>query len=174
MPATLRERMEVYVGDITTLAVDAIVNAANERLLPGGGVCGAIHDAAGEKLMGECLQVGRCPTGEARLTGGYKLTAKHVIHAVGPIYEDGTQGEEKLLASAYRSSLDLCVQHLFRRVAFPAISTGSYGYPKEEAAKVAFNTVKEWLAMHQLPENVIFCCFMDADAELYRQLLATL
>ena len=174
MSPTLRDRMEVVVGDITTLNVDAIVNAANEALMVGGGVCGAIHRAAGPELQRECSAVGHCPTGETRITKGYRLSAKHVIHAVGPVYEDGKQGEAGLLASAYQSSLALCEKHGLQSVAFPAISTGIYGYPKEEAATVAFSAVREWLEKHAAPNKVIFCCFMEDDAERYRKLNATL
>jgi O-acetyl-ADP-ribose deacetylase (regulator of RNase III) len=165
--------MEVFVGDITTLAVDVIVNAANEALMAGGGVCGAIHRAAGPELQEECFAVGDCPTGEARITKGYRLPAKHVIHAVGPVYRDGKRNEAKLLASAYRSCLALCEQHGLQSIAFPAISTGIYGYPKEEAATVAYSAVKEWLASHDLPAKVIFCCFPERDAQWYQNLMAS-
>jgi O-acetyl-ADP-ribose deacetylase len=174
MPPTVPDRMEVVVGDITTLKVDAIVNAANEALMAGGGVCGAIHRAAGPELQQECLAVGHCPTGDARITKGFRLPAKHVIHAVGPVFEDGKHGEAELLASAYRASLALCEKHGLQSIAFPAISTGIYGYPKDEAAAVAFGAVKEWLGMHELPQKVIFCCFTEGDAQRYRKLLTTL
>ena len=173
MATTGRERMAVFVGDISTLVVDAIVNAANEALVAGGGVCGAIHRAAGPELQRECFEIKHCPTGEARLTKGYNLPARHVIHAVGPVYEEGLQGKAELLASAYRSSMALCEQHGLRSIAFPAISTGIYSYPKEEAATVALATVKQWVDEHELPERVIFCCFSEADAALYRKHLET-
>jgi O-acetyl-ADP-ribose deacetylase (regulator of RNase III) len=159
--------LRVVTGDITKLVVDAIVNAANQSLAGGGGVDGAIHRAAGPGLLEECLKIGGCPTGEARITKGYLLPAKHVIHTVGPFYRDGKRGEPDLLASAYRSSLALAKQHEVRRIAFPCISTGVYGYPKEDACFVAVSTVETWLREHALPEEVIFCCFSQVDALLY-------
>lgn len=133
----------IWQGDITELAVDAIVNAANESLLGGGGVDGAIHRAAGPGLLEECRGLGGCPPGEARITGGHDLPARHVIHTVGPIWRGGDQGEDAVLASAYRSSLALAHQHGLRRVAFPAISTGVYGFPPERAARIAVATIRE-------------------------------
>ena len=164
-------RMSVVEGDITRLAVDAIVNAANRTLLGGGGVDGAIHRAAGPELLAECRGLGGCPTGEARLTGGYRLPARHVIHTVGPIWHDGDRRERELLASCYRESLRLAAEAGDESVAFPCISTGVYGYPKEEACDVAVATVAEWLTGHELPRSVVFCCFERGDAELYRRRL---
>ncbi len=161
-------RMAVVEGDITRLAVDAIVNAANRSLLGGGGVDGAIHRAAGPELLAECRGLGGCPTGEARLTGGYRLPARHVIHTVGPIWHGGDRRERELLASCYRESLRLASDAGLETVAFPCISTGVYGYPKDEACDVAVATVTEWLAGHELPRSVTFCCFERGDAELYR------
>jgi O-acetyl-ADP-ribose deacetylase (regulator of RNase III) len=162
--------MKVMVGDITTLTVDAIVNAANSSLMGGGGVDGAIHRAAGPDLVAECRTLGRCPTGQAKITRGYRLPARHVIHAVGPVYR-GDPDEPKALASCYRESLTLAEQHSLRTIAFPCISTGVYNYPAEEACEIAVSTVMEWLATHTLPEEVIFCCFWSEDAELYQRRL---
>lgn len=165
---TFAFRMTVVEGDITRLAVDAIVNAANSSLAAGGGVCGAIHRAAGPELLAECRRFGGCPTGEARLTGGYRLAARHVIHAVGPIYIDGRSGEPEELRSCYRASLRLAAEAGLESVAFPCISTGIYGYPADEACREAVAAVREWLASHELPRVVTFCCFAAGDAELYR------
>lgn len=137
--------IELVEGDITRQEVDAIVNAANSSLLGGGGVDGAIHRAAGSGLLAECRTIGGCPTGEARVTGAGRLPARHVIHAVGPVYGDGTRGEADLLAGAYRHSLKLASEHRLRSVAFPAISTGAYGYPMEEAAHIALTTIRDYL-----------------------------
>lgn len=134
--------IRVWQGDITTLDVDAIVNAANETLLGGGGVDGAIHRAAGPALLEECRRIGGCPTGEARITGGHGLPARHVIHTVGPVWRGGDQGEDDLLASAYRSSLLLAREHGFASIAFPAISTGIYGFPPDRAARIAVETIR--------------------------------
>ena len=157
-------RIEIFQGDITTLAVGAIVNAANGRLAPGGGVCGAIHRAAGPGLARECAAIGRCPTGEARITGGHDLPARHVIHAVGPVWHGGGKGEPDLLAGCYRSSLDLARDNGLTSIAFPAISTGIFGYPLEAATGVAVATVQEWLAGAADFERVIFAVF-GAEAE---------
>ncbi len=154
-----RPDMEVWRGDITTLAVDAIVNAANSSLLGGGGVDGAIHDAAGPDLLDECRLLGGCPTGEARITRGHRLPARHVIHTVGPRWRDGRRGEPELLASCYRSSLELAAAHRIRSIAFPGISTGIYRYPVEEAALVAVSTVLAFMRESELPERVVFCTF---------------
>lgn len=166
--ADVSQRMRVITGDITTLTVDAIVNAANSSLLGGGGVDGAIHRAAGPGLLEECRKIGGCPTGEARITGGYNLPAKWVIHAVGPVWDGGSYGEASLLSSAYRSSLALAEKAGASTVAFPFISAGVYGYPKPQACDIAVTSVEEWLRDHDLPQEVIFCCFTSSDAELYR------
>ncbi len=168
---TTPSRMEVVVGDITKLAIDAIVNAANTSLLGGGGVDGAIHRAAGPKLLEECRGIGGCPTGEARVTGGYGLPARYVIHSVGPFYRDGRHGEPELLASCYRESLRLVERNQLETVAFPCIGTGAYRYPARDAARIALRTVAEWLDGHELPKRVLFCCFREEDAGLYRALL---
>ncbi len=168
MPENPRHRIQVVEGDITGLAVDAIVNAANQSLLGGGGVDGAIHRAAGPELLAECRTLGGCPTGEARITGGYRLPARHVIHTVGPRYRDGRHGEPDLLRSCYLESLRLADEAGLETIAFPAISTGVYGYPKEAACDVAVQAVDDWLQAHELPRAVTFCCFGASDAELYR------
>ena len=193
--------IKVVQGDITTLAVDAIVNAANQVMLGGGGVDGAIHDAAGDELYEACLKVPEvrpgvhCPTGEARITPGFRLPAKFVIHTVGPVYRDGQHGEPEKLAACYRNSLALAVENGCRSIAFPCISTGIYGYPKEEAAQIAVREVKEFLshastselrttadkkstedaegdgrAPSRSPMEVIFCCFSSRDAALYQSI----
>jgi len=148
-------------ADITTLKVDAIVNAANSSLLGGGGVDGAIHRAAGPELLVECRTLKGCPTGEARITKGYNLPAKFVIHTVGPIYKDGSRGEAELLASAYRNSLQLAAENKLATIAFPAISCGVYRYPIAEAVEIAVFEVNSWLAENEYPEEVIFVCFSD-------------
>jgi O-acetyl-ADP-ribose deacetylase (regulator of RNase III) len=171
MPIHLQFRMQVVQGDITRLDVDAIVNAANEALLGGGGVDGAIHRAAGPGLLDECRTIGGCPTGQARMTGGHRLTARHVIHTVGPVYQSGRANEAELLRSCYRESLRLAAETGLETVAFPCISTGVYGYPPAEACAVAVAAVSEWLAANELPRVVTFCCFSAGDAEMYRERL---
>lgn len=158
------DRIEIHAGDITKLDVGAIVNAANDRLAPGGGVCGAIHRAAGPGLARECAEIGYCPTGEARITGGYDLAAAHVIHAVGPVWHGGRQGEAELLAGCYRTCLALAKEAGLNSIAFPAISTGIYGYPLADATRVAVETTRGWLAGDDTIERVVFCVF-GADAE---------
>jgi O-acetyl-ADP-ribose deacetylase len=168
-PAT---RLEVVQGDITRLDVDVIVNAANPSLRGGGGVDGAIHRAAGPGLLAECRRIGGCPTGEARITGGYDLQAGHVIHTVGPVYAGGNRGEAELLRSCYRESLRHAAEAGLETIAFPCISTGVYGYPKDEACEVALSAVTDWLACNELPVKVTFCCFDPEDARLYRARVA--
>jgi O-acetyl-ADP-ribose deacetylase (regulator of RNase III) len=164
-------RLAVVEGDITRLDVDAIVNAANQTLLGGGGVDGAIHRAAGPGLLAECREIGGCPTGAARITGGHALLAAHVIHAVGPIWRGGAAGEPALLAACYRNSLALAADHDVRSIAFPAIGTGVYGYPLREACGIAVATVRDWVAGITSLERVVFCCF-DAEAKaIYQELL---
>jgi O-acetyl-ADP-ribose deacetylase len=158
-------------ADITTLGVDAIVNAANSTLLGGGGVDGAIHDAAGPALLTECERLGGCPPGEARITGAYQLKAKCIIHTVGPIWDGGGRGEAAILASCYEHSLRLAIDHGLRSVAFPSISTGAYGFPLDLAAPVAIRTVREFTAKSEELDEVIFCRFSAKDYSFYRQLL---
>jgi O-acetyl-ADP-ribose deacetylase (regulator of RNase III) len=161
--------LEISHGDITELAVDAIVNAANSSLLGGGGVDGAIHRGAGPELLAECRTLGGCPTGEARLTRGYRLPARYVIHTVGPVWHGGGAGEDQLLAACYRNSLALAAAHALRSIAFPSISTGVYRFPIERACRIALREVGDFLATHPLPERVIFCCYSAADLAVYRQ-----
>lgn len=166
-------RIKVITGDITTLKVDAIVNAANNSLLGGGGVDGAIHRAAGAELLKECITLNGCETGNAKITKGYNLPAKFVIHTVGPVWCGGSEGEAELLAGCYKNSLALAKQNGIQSVAFPAISTGVYGYPKKEAARIAVTTVRQAEAEFADDFTVIFCCFDDESAKIYEELLAT-
>jgi O-acetyl-ADP-ribose deacetylase len=165
-------RLEVIVADITTLRVDAIVNAANASLLGGGGVDGAIHRAAGPQLLEECRRIGGCETGGARITSAYLLPAKHVIHAVGPVWSGGGRGEDRALASCYSRAIGLCGDHGLASVAFPAISTGVYRFPPERAARIAISTTLEALPAAPVVSRVIFCCFSDRSADLHAQALA--
>lgn len=171
MPASVAARIQIVQGDITQLCIDAIVNAANESLLGGGGVDGAIHRAAGPGLVDECRKLGGCPTGQAKMTGGHRLAARYVLHTVGPVYDGGGYREAELLESCYRESLRLASEAGLGSVAFPCISTGVYGYPKAEACEIAISTVTEWLATHEVPQVVTFCCFSAEDADLYRSRL---
>ena len=167
----ITQRISLSSGDITRLKVDAIVNAANTSLLGGGGVDGAVHRAAGPELLAECRTIGGCPTGEARLTRGYRLPASHVIHTVGPVWRGGDHGEREALASCYRSCLAIAQSNGFREIAFPAVSTGIYGFPRQEAARIAVATVGAHLSQHEVPELVIFVCFDAATREAYRDAL---
>ncbi len=160
-------QIKIVQGDITRLAVDAIVNAANSSLLGGGGVDGAIHRAAGPELLEVCRSLGGCPTGEARITPGFNLPAKWVIHTVGPVWRNGNSGESELLRACYENSLDLARKHAVKNIAFPSISTGVYGYPKPKAATIAISVMR----MAEGFEEIIACCFSEEDAELYRTLL---
>jgi len=164
-------RIEIVAADITTLAVDAIVNAANTSLLGGGGVDGAIHRAAGPELLAECRTLGGCETGRAKITRGYRLPARWVIHAVGPVWRDGSHGEPELLASAYRESLRLAAEHDAQTVAFPAISCGVYGYPVDNAAAIAVSEVRRFLDADERIERVTLTCFGPAVLEAYRRAL---
>ena len=162
-------RVSLLEGDITKIQVDAIVNAANTTLLGGGGVDGAIHRVAGPELLAECRTLGGCPTGEAKITAGYHLPARHVIHTAGPIWGGGDQGEPELLARCYRNSLALATKHQARRIAFPAISCGIYGYPIRDACQIAVRETTAYLETNDLPESVIFVCFGREIYDAYRR-----
>lgn len=161
------ERLGIIKGDITAVKADAIVNAANSSLLGGGGVDGAIHRAAGPGLLEECRKLHGCPTGQAKITGGYRLPAAHVIHTVGPVYRDGKHGEPALLASCYRNSFRLALENHLKTIAFPCISTGVYGYPKREAARIALREISTFLNAQPEFEKVIVVCFGEEDYELF-------
>ncbi|MDF1750011.1 MAG: O-acetyl-ADP-ribose deacetylase [Alphaproteobacteria bacterium] len=165
-------RIAVIDGDITQLNVDAIVNAANEPLAGGGGVDGAIHHAAGPEMMEYCAGLGGCPTGEARITPGFRLAARHVIHTVGPIWIDGESGDADFLASCYRNCLQLAAENGVGSIAFPAISTGAYGYPPELAVEIAISTVYDVLAQGSSVDHVVFCCWGSEMTDLYNRVLA--
>ena len=164
-------QLKVHFGDITSLEVDAIVNAANSSLLGGGGVDGAIHRAAGPDLLTECETLGGCKAGNSKITKGYKLLAKHVIHTVGPIWHGGRNSEEEKLASCYQTSLGLCLSHSIKIVAFPCVSTGVYCFPKERAAQVAIQTCQTFQKLNQKAPEIIFCCFEREDYVRYQRLL---
>ncbi len=165
------KRLEVILGDLTKLKVDAIVNAANTSLLGGGGVDGAIHKAAGEELFTECRLLNGCTTGQAKITKGYKLPAKFVIHAVGPVWHGGDSGEAELLASCYKNSLLIALHKKFKHIAFPAISTGIYKYPRKLAAVIAVKTVHSFLLENKYPSKVLFVCFDEESFNIYKKLL---
>jgi O-acetyl-ADP-ribose deacetylase (regulator of RNase III) len=166
------DRIEIIKGDITTIEVDAIVNAANPSLLGGGGVDGAIHRAAGPELLQECIKIDGCNTGDAKLTSGYQLKAKYIIHTVGPVWKGGTENENELLSSCYNNSLDLARNNNIRTIAFPGISTGVYGFPKDLAALIAVSETRRFLSKHKIPEKVIFVAFDNESFLIYQKLLS--
>ncbi len=166
----MKERIQILEGDITKQKVDAIVNAANTSLLGGGGVDGAIHRAAGPELLEETRKIGGCPTGEARVSKGYRLPAKWVIHTVGPIWKGGNKNEDQLLANCYRNSLKAALDLGAKTVAFPSISTGAYGFPLERATRIAINETKAFLEKNNIPEKVIFVCFGKEALETYKRI----
>ena len=167
-----RNRIELVLGDITVQQVDAIVNAANSSLLGGGGVDGAIHRAAGPELLEECRKLGGCPTGAAKITSGYRLPAKRIIHTVGPVWRGGGHNEENLLATAYRSCLHLAQQSEIRSVAFPSVSTGAYGFPVDKASRIAIKEIATHLEQHAMPERIIIVCFDEYTFQTYSSLLS--
>jgi len=167
----MRSRIDIVTGDITKLAVDAIVNAANSSLLGGGGVDGAIHRGAGPELYEECKKLKGCPTGEAKITKGYRLPAKHVIHTVGPIWNGGDRKEDEKLSRCYRNSLALAAENSLKTIAFPAISTGAYGFPMDRATRIAIREVITFLEKNPTFEKVTFCCFGSNALELYQKIL---
>lgn len=167
----MKTAIEIFEGDITTLNVDAIVNAANRSLLGGGGVDGAIHRAAGHQLLEECRTLGGCETGQAKITRGYKLPAKYVIHTVGPVWYGGNKNEDELLSNCYKNSLKLALNHKLKSIAFPSISTGAYGFPFERAAKIAVKSVQDFLEINKTMEKVVFVCFGKDAFEVYKNLL---
>lgn len=173
-PADPWQRLRIVEGDITKLAVTAIVNAANTTLLGGGGVDGAIHRAAGPELLEECRQLGGCPTGEARLTRGYRLPARYVIHTVGPVWRGGSYGEDSLLAACYRSSLAIAARERFESVAFPSISTGAYGFPMERAARIAIRECHDALVRQEYPREILLVCFGERARRIHEEALAEL
>ena len=165
------DRLTLSVGDITTLEVDAIVNAANSALTQGGGVCGAIFRAAGPELANACMHVAPCPTGEARITLGFRVPARWIVHAVGPMWQGGTKNQDGLLAAAYNAALEIAASVHARTIAFPSISTGIYGFPIERAAPIAVRAVREWIATHAEPASVHFRLFSESDADVYRRIV---
>ena len=167
--ATVEEKIEVRLGDITLISLDAIVNAANCSLLGGGGVDGCIHRKAGPELLMECMTLGGCATGEAKITKGYRLAARYVIHTVGPVWKGGGYEEARLLASCYRNSLKLAASNGIASIAFPCISTGAYGYPVEEASLIAIQSVKDFLEKANSIRKIVFVCFSQKDLVIYRQ-----
>lgn len=172
IPVSMQNFMRVLQADITAVKVDAIVNAANNALLGGGGVDGAIHRAAGPQLLAECRLLGGCATGEAKITAGYRLTAKYVIHTVGPVWRGGHMHEAALLAACYQNALKLALRNGIHSMAFPCISTGIFGFPKPQAAEIAVTTVKDFLTAQQADIQVAFCCFSKDDVDIYHAVLS--
>jgi O-acetyl-ADP-ribose deacetylase (regulator of RNase III) len=170
---TSKTTILAQLGDITDLAVDAIVNAANSSLLGGGGVDGHIHRRAGSELLEECRTLGGCATGDAKITRGYRLPARHVIHVVGPVWQGGMRKEAELLASCYRRALEVAVEHRLESIAFPAISTGAFGYPIELATPLAVTTVRDFVTRDSSLDQIVFCCYSQSDLAIYRKVLAT-